>query len=215
MQSFRWISILLGACALACAQTPGLDAFRELRRRLDEKRETASLVASLPGFTPVASLPSLAPPRPAETAPPYGLRRIDAVNPERESTAVDVVRTAACRNGVPPDLALAVVDHESRFRNDVTGALGEIGASQILPATANGYGFDLARLRMDFSYNVEAGVKILRDLSERFGGDWTSVLRAYNGGPNFSNASAEAQLQTSRFAGEIETWRRQYGPYCP
>ena len=198
--------ILLSVWAPGSAQTPALDAFRELRCRLDENRETASLVASLPRLTPN---------RPVETAPVHAIRRMDAPHPERERPAIEVVRAAACRNGVPPDLALAVVDHESRFRNDVIGAQGEIGAAQILPATADAYGFDLARLRADFVYNVEAGVKILRDLSERFAGDWTSVLRAYNGGPSFSSASQEAQIQTARYAGEIETWRSQYGSRCP
>jgi hypothetical protein len=43
-----WLAPLLAlAPGVSSGQTPALDAFRELRRRLDENRETASLAASL------------------------------------------------------------------------------------------------------------------------------------------------------------------------
>jgi soluble lytic murein transglycosylase-like protein len=128
---------------------------------------------------------------------------------------MDAVRVAACRNGIPPDLAMAVVDRESGFNNEAIGPQGEVGAAQILPATAYAYGFDLSRLRLDFSYNVDSGMKILRDLFGRFGGDWTSALRAYNGGPDFSNSSAAAQAQTARYASDVEGWRSHYDSHCP
>jgi soluble lytic murein transglycosylase-like protein len=198
--------IFFWAWACATAQTPALDAFRELRRRLDEGRETASLVASLRRYPLNPS---------GGVAASYRIRSTETSTNVRGSSALDAVRAAACRSGIPPDLALALVDRESRFHNDVTGIHGELGAAQILPATANAYGFDIGRLSTDFAYNVESGMRILRDLSERFGGDWKAVLRAYNGGPGFASAAQEAQVQTARYASEIETWRSQYGPHCP
>lgn len=199
-------TVFFWAWACAAAQTPGLDAFRELRRRLDGGQETASLVLSLKRYPLNPS---------GGVASGFKARSTEASTNVRGGFALDVVRAAACRNGIPSDLALALVDRESRFHNDVTGSQGELGASQILPATANAYGFDIGRLSTDFAYNVESGMKILRDLSERFGGDWKSVLRAYNGGPEFASASQEAQIQTARYASEIETWRSRYGPHCP
>ena len=44
-------------------------------------------------------------------------------------------------NGVPVDLARAVVKHESRFKADATGAAGEIGLMQIKLSTARGMGY--------------------------------------------------------------------------
>lgn len=240
MRSLILPLIQLGACSLAFCQTPALDAFRELRRRLSEGRETASLGASLSGFVPPVSgeaarapavrrFDSPTPPTQLDRVadfsrqggPPEAPAAVPRASAEREQVAakepapVDLVRTAACRNGVPPDLALALVDRESRFRNDVTGAQGEIGAAQILPATAAAYGFDAARLRSDFGYNVESGMQILRDLAGQLGGDWAAVVRAYNGGPNFGSASPEAQTQTARYAGDIESRRSRYGSRCP
>ena len=198
--------IFLWAWAWAAAQTPALDAFRELRRRLDEGRETASLVAGLRRFPLNPS---------GAVAPSYKIRSKEASTTVSGSSALDTVRAAACRNGIPPDLALALVDRESRFHNDLTGSQGELGAAQILPATAKASGFDIGRLSTDFAYNVESGMNILRGLSERFAGDWKAVLRAYNGGPEFASAAQKAQIQTARYASEIETWRYQYGPHCP
>src|SRR5579871_6777127 len=68
----------------------------------------------------------------------------------------NTVRSVACQEGVPPAFALAIIEHESKFNNAMRGSRGEIGASQILPATATALGFDPARLGRDFTYNARA-----------------------------------------------------------
>jgi soluble lytic murein transglycosylase-like protein len=152
---------------------------------------------------------------------PKGRRYTDATDPLPSATSTSsddpksVVRTAACRWGVPPDLALALFEHESGIRNDVVGEQGEIGSAQILPATANKYGFDVDRLRNDFVYNVDSGVRILRDLADRFQNDWHSVLRAYNGGPDFTNSSHAARIQTVEYASQVEAGRIKHEKICP
>lgn len=218
---FVSLAVLVAAAVPLRAQTRGLDALRELRRRIDSHIETASLSSSL---SPII-----------EAATGFGQRTIrGAVGPfassleeaqpshgegpraqsGRDVQPREVVRITACRNGVPPDLAGAVIEHESVYRNDVVGGQGELGAAQILPATAATYGFDISRLRKDFAYNVEAGVQILRDLADRFQGDWRSVLRAYNGGPDFANSSLAARSKTAAYAKAVEARRNSYDSRC-
>ena len=64
----------------------------------------------------------------------------------------NTVRALACDAAAPPDFALAVLDQESGFGNNMRGSLGEIGASQILPSTAVALALDLQRLARAFSW---------------------------------------------------------------
>ena len=48
----------------------------------------------------------------------------------------DLIATHAAENGIPVQLAEAVVRHESNFNPRVTGRAGEIGLMQIKPKTA-------------------------------------------------------------------------------
>ena len=59
---------------------------------------------------------------------------------------------------------------------------GAVGRNQIIPTTAQQYGFDPGRLT-DPAYNDQVRNTILVDLSRRFGGDQAAVLAGYNGGP--------------------------------
>jgi soluble lytic murein transglycosylase-like protein len=206
------------------AQTQGLDGFRELRARLAQGRETASLSASMArlsekpttgrvdhtvqlAFTPITSHSVATEPRQTEADVQW--------LPEARGNPNEIVRAAACRWGVPPDLALALLERESGVRNDVVGEQGEIGSAQILPATAVRYGFDVARLRTELAYNVDSGVRILRALADHFQNDWHSVLRAYNGGPDFANSSRAAQIQTEEYANAVEAERVKHDTTCP
>jgi soluble lytic murein transglycosylase-like protein len=187
----------------AASQTPALDAFREFRRRLDENRETASLAARFVRPAHVPDLRTRTVPSGDEKAP----TRLDA-------DPLGVVHAAACRNGIPPDLAAALIEQESGFQNEVSGSRGEFGAAQILPSTAAGYDLDIDRLRTDFAYNVESSMRILRHLAERFPGDWRNTLRAYNGGAGFPASSAQVQSQTAVYADAVEARRSRYDSRC-
>lgn len=90
----------------------------------------------------------------------------------------DVVSTAT-RNGVDPDLVLAVMKRESAGKSDSLSAKGAIGLMQLMPQTAKQLGVD----PKDPKQNIEGGVKYLRQMSEKFGGDLKLTLAAYNAGP--------------------------------
>jgi soluble lytic murein transglycosylase-like protein len=87
-----------------------------------------------------------------------------------------IARTAA-RHGVDRRLVEAIVTVESAFQSRVRSAKGALGLMQLLPATARRYG---ARDLYDPKINIDAGVRHLKSLLERF--DLPLALAAYNAG---------------------------------
>jgi soluble lytic murein transglycosylase-like protein len=90
------------------------------------------------------------------------------------------VRAAARRHGVPEPFALAVATVESGLRPSVISACGAMGLMQLMPATARGLGVGDP---FDARDNAEGGVRYLRQLWRRYGGDRRRVAAAYNAGP--------------------------------
>ncbi len=102
----------------------------------------------------------------------------------------------ALAQGVPPSIALAVAQKESgvsqwtRSGGLVTGAAGEIGVFQLMPATAAGLGVDPS----DVNQNISGGISLLATLYAKYQ-DWSKALSAYNSGsPNGSPAYATSVL---------------------
>jgi soluble lytic murein transglycosylase-like protein len=87
---------------------------------------------------------------------------------------------AATQRGLPVALVLAVVDAESRCRHaGVVSPKGAIGLMQLMPATAARFG---AADPWDVAQNIAAGTRYLAWLQDRFGGDQTRMIAAYNAG---------------------------------
>jgi hypothetical protein len=86
-------------------------------------------------------------------------------------------------NGVPVELARAVVKHESHFDAEATGQAGEIGLMQIKLATARGMGYrGSARGLYDPATNIRWGMKYLGKARKLAGGSECGTLSRYNGG---------------------------------
>ena len=90
-----------------------------------------------------------------------------------------LIRQVAQANGVDPDLALRVAHQESRYNPSAVSPRGAQGVMQLMPATAKDLGVDNP---MDASQNVNGGVRYLRQLADRYGGDQTKIAAAYNWG---------------------------------
>jgi soluble lytic murein transglycosylase-like protein len=104
------------------------------------------------------------PPRVAVEAPP----RIEYL-----------VRLLAPRYKVPPRLALAIIDVESRFNPDAVSPKNARGLMQLIPETAERFG---VRNAFDPRQNIEGGLAYLRWLMAYFEGNVTLVAAAYNAG---------------------------------
>ena len=86
---------------------------------------------------------------------------------------------AAQKEGLSSDLLHAVIRQESAFRPCAVSSKGALGLMQLMPATARGLGVDDP---FDPKENVEGGARLLRELMDRYTGDLSRVLGAYNAG---------------------------------
>ncbi|MGZ3445735.1 MAG: lytic transglycosylase domain-containing protein [Myxococcaceae bacterium] len=112
----------------------------------------------------------------------------------------------ARRAGYDPLLILAIIDVESEFDVDAVSSQGARGLMQIQPVTLHWFaekqGLRLTREEMasDPALCVRLGIRYLRSLQERFGGDLSMALMAYNAGPDrVRQAIRERSLDQYRF----------------
>jgi soluble lytic murein transglycosylase len=112
----------------------------------------------------------------------------------------------ARRAGYDPLLILAIIDVESDFDLDAVSSRGARGLMQIQPVTLHWFaqkqGLRLTREEMaaDPALCVRLGIRYLRSLQDRFGGDLSMALMAYNAGPDrIRQALRERALDPFRF----------------
>ncbi|CAK0773439.1 soluble lytic murein transglycosylase [Gammaproteobacteria bacterium] len=83
--------------------------------------------------------------------------------------------------GVDAALVKAVVSVESGFYSDARSPKGAMGLMQLMPGTVHRFGVGDP---WDPQQNVTGGVRYLRFLLDRFGGDLSLALAGYNAGEN-------------------------------
>jgi soluble lytic murein transglycosylase len=100
----------------------------------------------------------------------------------------DIIRQQARDKDLDPALIAAVIYAESRFRDGQVSAAGAQGLMQITPATARmiarksgGVAFTVEDLGTP-QVNIAYGAWYLRYLMQRYAGNETFALAAYNGG---------------------------------
>jgi soluble lytic murein transglycosylase-like protein len=90
-----------------------------------------------------------------------------------------LVREAAERHHLDPALVRAVIETESNWNPKAFSHKGAGGLMQLIPTTAQRYGaYDVFNPQQ----NIDAGVKYLRTLLERYNGNLDLALAAYNAG---------------------------------
>ena len=95
------------------------------------------------------------------------------------SAYLDIIQTACNRHGVDPALVHALVKVESDFNPYALSRKGAMGLMQLMPQTA-------VDMNVQNSFNpndnVDGGVKYLRYLIDRYEGNLSLALAAYNSG---------------------------------
>ncbi|MEM1365662.1 MAG: lytic transglycosylase domain-containing protein [Pseudomonadota bacterium] len=94
-----------------------------------------------------------------------------------------IIRKHAKANGVPVELALAVVQVESSFNPKARGAAGEVGLMQIKPATARGMGYSgSVKSLYNPETNIKWGMKYLGGARAKSDGSTCGTILKYNAG---------------------------------
>ena len=92
----------------------------------------------------------------------------------------EIIAAASEAHGVNPMLVRALIEVESRFRPTARSRKGAMGLMQLMPSTAREYN---VRNPFEPKANIEAGIKHLKTLIDRFGSSIELGLAAYNAGP--------------------------------
>jgi len=108
-----------------------------------------------------------------------------------------IFEAAGRRYNLSPNLLKAVAKVESNFRSNVVSHAGAMGIMQLMPGTANYLGVTDP---FDPEQNIMGGARYLREMLDRFGGDLSVALSAYNAGPG----------RVSKNGGEVVPFTQNY-----
>lgn len=92
----------------------------------------------------------------------------------------DQIAPLAAKYGVDESLVRAVIRMESGGQTAAVSPKGAMGIMQLMPGTARMLGVEDP---FDPAQNLEGGIKYLSQLSDKYQGDMTKTLAAYNAGP--------------------------------
>ena len=161
-------------------------AFRPQEPDILELAAASSKMPAASGTLPetAAAIQSAFFARPWPGALPLSVPNIQTLDSDCESLSTNEVdqlaRDAAQHNGLDPSLLKSVMRQESGFKPCALSLSGAMGLMQLMPETAE---FLHVNDPYDAVSNVNAGAKFLKMMLDRYQGDLSLALGAYNAGP--------------------------------
>jgi soluble lytic murein transglycosylase-like protein len=155
--------ILLLAAGAAAQDKPS-DAIRKQLEAARIQREAVRKQAELPAQYRIS--PPVEPSMDCDPLPPAEI--------------TPIVDAAAQGNHVETALLRGVIEHESGGRPCAVSSKGAQGLMQLMPATIEQFSVDDA---FDPKQNIEAGAQFLKQLLDKYKGNLSLALAAYNAGP--------------------------------
>lgn len=141
---------------------------------------------------------------------PFSSRQVVQGESARPASRVQIdalVEQAARQHDVDPKLVHAVIRQESSYDPFAVSSKGAMGLMQLLPATADRFGVQNI---FDPAENVRGGVQYLRHLLDRYNGDPSLTLAAYNAGEGAVDRYGDVPpyQETEEYVRKV---RRSYG----
>ena len=147
---------------------------------------------------------------------PDDAKRI-ANDTEAAKNAKSPTEQIAKQYGVEVDLILALVKVESTFNPKAISRNGAVGLLQLMPPTARGLGLKVPSYKnvrkptpnpsVDERFhplkNLDAGVRYLDEMLERYDGDYSLSLAAYNVGPGNVRKNGKLSRSAERHVGRV------------
>jgi soluble lytic murein transglycosylase-like protein len=90
------------------------------------------------------------------------------------------INAAAAKYGISAPLLGGLIKQESGFNPNARSGAGAVGLTQLMPSTAAGLGVTDP---LDPAQAIDGGAKYLKEQLDKFGGDASLALAAYNAGP--------------------------------
>ena len=160
----KWICILIAFSAHAQSQPKPADA---MRASIEKQRQAVRIQAASVGAHLIP------------WDPPTGTAEF-ACDPIADSVVDPIIDAAAKQQAVQPKLLHAVIEQESGYHPCAVSPTGAEGLMQLMPATAEQFGVKDA---FDPKESIEAGAKFLKQLIDKYKGNLSLALGAYNAGP--------------------------------
>jgi len=172
--------LLLATAALSIAAVPAQGQIRKLVEENGriifvnaEDNTPVRPAKTRGGSSALAAASRTGAPVSSEEAAPAGYRLLSRVEIDK------YVDEMSAKHKVDPELIRAVIVAESGYNPAATSRKGAQGLMQLMPGTAQQLG---VRDAYNPKQNIEAGVRYLRALLDKYDGDLDKALAAYNAG---------------------------------